>query len=202
MNHNKQDGQATGAKDTVRVRARASIGGEKKRRGAVLLIDALLLIGVVATIFLLILAFTPLDLFGGDTEPRQIYYTLEFVGVEQSAESAFRVGDTVANAETGAEMGVITEVSSRIYEAYTDIPTDQIVPEFDKYVVQKERNEDWRIITVTVRATAEYQSDVGYTIRSQRIAVGREYQLRFPSYTDSGVCVSLTSADKEGEVTN
>ena len=71
---------------------------------------------------------------------------------------------------------------------------------FDKYVVQKQRNEEWRVITVSILATAEYQPDVGYSVQAQRIAVGREYQLRFPAYTYSGACVSLVQATEEGTV--
>lgn len=203
MNNNKLDGQNKSATDNLRMRGmEAARNSDKKRRFPFLMVDLFLLIGVIAVLFALVLAFTPLQLFGDDSVPQQIVYTVEFYGVDKDMEHAFREGDTVVNAQTGTVMGVVTQVSSRIHETYTDIPTDEIVPEFDKYVVQKERNEEWRVVTVSIQATAEYQSGVGYTVQSDRIAVGREYQLRFPSYVDGGTCVSLTQASAKGEVSD
>ncbi len=200
MNNNKPDVQNTSGADGLRARgAKSARSTEKKHRASFLVMDLLLLLGVIAVIFLLVLAFTPLDLFGDDAEPRQIVYTVEFYGIDKDLEYAFREGDTVTDMQTGAVMGVVTQVSSRVYETYTDTPTDEIVPEFDKYVVQKERNEAWRVITVSIQVTAEYERGVGYTVDTHRIAVGRDYQLRFPAYTSSGACVSLTAVE-EGTV--
>ena len=196
MNNNKMDGQGKIIAEGLRVRSlESSRNADKKHRAPYLLMDLLLLLVVVSAIFLLVLAFTPLDLFGGDTESREIVYTVEFYGVDKDMEYAFREGDTVTDAHSGAVLGVITQVNSRVHEAYTDIPTDEIVPEFDKYVVQKQRNDEWRVITVSIRVTADYRAGTGYTVQSERIAVGREYQLNFPSYTDSGACVSLVRVD-------
>lgn len=198
--NNKTDTQNTSGAEGLRARSATSARtAEKKHRASFLLVDFFLLIGVVAVIFLLVLAFTPLELWGKDTEARQIVYTVEFYGVDKEMEYAFREGDTVTDMQSGAVMGVITEVRSRVHEVYTDIPTDEIVPEFDKYVVQKEKNENWRVITVSIQVTAEYQEGVGYAVDGSRIAVGREYQLRFPAYTRSGACVSLVTIE-EGTV--
>ena len=200
--NNKPELQSTAGAEGKRSRALTNTrSGEKKHRASFLVVDIFLLIGVIGVIFLLLLAFTPLDLNGKDTEPRQIVYTIEFFGVEKDMEHAFREGDPVIDMQTGATLGVITQVSSRVYETYTDIPSDDLDPEFDKYVVQTQRNEEWRVITLTVQATAEYESGVGYTVEAQRIAVGREYQLRFPSYTHRGVCISLRTTE-EGTVGN
>jgi hypothetical protein len=136
MNNKSDISNANGA-EGLRTRGAVSTrSAEKKHRASFLLVDLFLLLGVIAVIFLLVLAFTPLDLFGNDTEPREILYTVEFYGVDKDMESAFHEGDAVTDMETGAEMGVVTQVSSRVYEAYTDTPTDEIVPEFDKHVVQ------------------------------------------------------------------
>ena len=192
MNNNKMDGQGKIIAEGARVRGLdPSRNAEKKHRAPYLLMDLLLLVVVVSAIFLLVLAFTPLDLFGKDAEPCEILYTIEIYGVDKDMEYAFREGDTVTDAKSGAVLGVITQVNSRVHEEYIDIPTDEIVPEFDKYVVQKQRNEEWRVITVSIQVTADYLEGVGYTVQSERVAVGREYHLNFPSYTDSGTCVSL-----------
>ena len=199
MNNNKTELSNAGSVDSLRARNAANVRNtEKKHSASFLVVDLFLLLGVVAVIFLLVLAFTPLDIFGDDAEPRQILYTVEFYGVDKDMESALHEGDIVTDMKTGATMGVVTQVNSRVYETYTDTPTDDIVPEFDKYVVQKERNEAWRVITVTIQVTADYQADVGYAVEANRIAVGREYELRFPSYTNTGACVSLSVAEQEG----
>ena len=92
---------------------------EKKRRGLFLIMDIFLLIGIVGIIFLLILAFTPLSLFGNNAESRQIVYTVEFAGVDQGFVSSFREGDAVVDDATGSKMGEIVQVKIREYEAYT-----------------------------------------------------------------------------------
>jgi len=200
MNNNKADGQNTSGTENLRTRASAR-STEKKHRASFLVVDLFLLIGVIAVIFLLVLAFTPLDLFVDDAEPKQIVYTVEISGVDKDLENAFREGDAVVDAQTGTQMGVITQVTSRVYEAYIDKPTQEIDPTFEKHVVQKERNEEWRVITINVSVTAEYRSGIGYTVDTNRIAVGREYSLRFPSYVSNGECVALHE-DSAGEVAN
>ncbi len=202
MNSNKQDRQRSGA-ETTRTRARgAAQTAEKKRRGRFLMMDVFLLIGIVGVIFLLVLAFTPLSLFGDEAEPRLILYTVEMAGVDQSFVSTFREGDAVVDAATGSAMGEIVQIKIRDYEAYTNVPTPEIDPEFGKHVVRKQTNETLKTVSVVIRVSAEYTQGVGYSAEKCRIAVGKEYQLRFPSYTDRGVCVALEQMAKEGEVSD
>ena len=202
MNQNKTDRPKVTAENSL-TRTRA-VGQtvEKKRRGLFLVMDIFLLIGIVGLIFLLVLAFTPLTLFGNNAEPRQIFYTVEFAGVDQGFVSSFREGDGVVDVATGSSMGEITQIKIREYEAYTNVPTPEIDPEFGKHVVRKETNEKLNTVTVVICVTAEYTPDVGYMAEECRIAVGKEYQLRFPSYTDNGVCIALEHMAKEGEVAN
>lgn len=202
MNQNKPE-RAKQPADTALSRARATAPtAEKKRRGLFLMMDVFLLIGIVGIIFLLLLAFTPLSLFGDNAEPRQIFYTVEFKGVDQSFVSLFHEGDAVSDAVTGSNMGEITQIKIREYEAYTNIPTPEIDPTFGKHVVRKETNENLKTVTVVIRVTAEYTKDVGYMAQKCRIAVGKEYELRLPSYTDSGVCIAMEYMAKEGKVAN
>ncbi len=199
MNQNKMDRP----KVTQDPRARSRSAGqtvEKKRRGLFFVMDVFLLLAIVGVIFLLVLAFTPLSLFGDNAEPRQIFYTVELAGVDQSFVSSFHEGDAVTDADTGSQMGEIMQIKIREYEAYTNVPTPEIDPEFGKHVVRKETNENLKTVTVVIRVTAEYTEEVGYTAEECRIAVGREYQLRFPSYTDNGVCIALEHMAKDGEV--
>lgn len=200
MNPNKSDRSRTGT-DIARTRVRSAVAtAEKKRRGLFLLMDVLLLIGILGVIFLLLLAFTPFSLFRDDAEPRQILYTIEFPGVDQRFVSTFREGDAVVDVDTGSEMGEIVQIKIRDYEAYTNVPTPEIDPEFGKHVVRKQTNENLKTVSVVIRVTADYTEGVGYNAEECRIAVGKEYQLRFPSYTDRGSCVALERMAKVGEV--
>ena len=140
---------------------------------------------------MLVLAFTPLSLFGSGSQSREILYTVELAGVDQNFLSAFREGDVVVDVASGEEMGVVAQIKVREYEAYTNVPTPEIDPEIGKHTVRKQTNENLKTVTVVLRVTAEYAENVGYTVRDTRIAVGREYQFRFPSYTDSAVCIAL-----------
>lgn len=202
MNQNKPD-RPRGASEITRTRSRAAGQPvEKKRRGLFLVMDVFLLIGIVGIIFLLVLAFTPLSLFGNNGEQRLIVYTVEFAGVDQSFLSSFREGDAVTDAATGSQMGEITQIKIREYEAYTNVPTPEKDPAFGMHVVRKETNEKLKTVTVVIRVSADYEEGVGYSAEECRIAVGKEYQLRFPSYTDNGVCLALEQMAKEGEVAN
>ena len=201
MNQNKTDHPKTA--DLARARTRnAGQAPERKRRGLFLMMDVLLLIGIVGIIFLMVLAFTPLSLFGEEAEQRQIVYTVELAGVDKNFVSSFREGDTVTDAVTGAYMGEIAQIKIREYEAYTNVPTPDIDPEFGKHVVRKQTNETLKTVTVVIRVNAAYTRGVGYSTEDRRIAVGGEYELRFPSYTDQGVCIALESVSKEGKVAN
>lgn len=199
MNANKNDHVKLVANEALRARARtASQTGTRKRRGLILLADILLLVGILATVFLLVLAFTPLSLFGDGSQPREILYTVEFSGVDQSFLAAFREGDTVVDAATGDVMGKVEQIKIREYEAYTNIPTPEIDPEFGKHTVRKETNENLKTVTVVLRVTAKYTEGEGYAAQNTRIAVGREYALRFPSFTGRGACIALEYEEVAG----
>ena len=196
MNQNKTDKPQAAATENLRAQSRsAGRTAKKKRRGLFLLIDVLLLCGVIAAALFLVLALTPLSLFGGDTEPREILYSVEFSAVDKDLVSSFRVGDSVTDANTGSSLGVIAEVQTRDYETYVNAPTPEVVPEIGKHLVQKADNEEWKTVTLVIRVTADYEQGVGYKAQECRIAVGRTYQLLFPNYTDEGVCLSVTDGE-------
>lgn len=163
---------------------------EKKRgrRWLFLLVDILLLAAILTAVFFLVVLLTPLDPFGGaDVEQRDVLYTLELVGVDRVSLEALHVGDSVTDAQTGSVIGEITAVDSRPYAFYTDVPNEY----GGKYVVNKETSADKYTVTVTVRASADYEQGVGYTVEDCRIAVGRAYELHFPHYAGEGSCISL-----------
>lgn len=207
MNHEKFDASRTGEQATPMRRARNSRyrkegDSAKKRRWLFLLADVFLLIAVVAAVFFLVVLLTPLDLFAGEgTEERAVVYTVEFAGVDSTLLGTLQVGDEVTDAETGSVIGVVTEISNRRYEVFTDIPSAEMDEALNSYVVTKNTYPDsYTTLSVTIRATAEYTPGVGYVAEDCRIAVGRAYDLRFPAYTGEGVCVSFSAVSRGEEV--
>ncbi|MBE6629846.1 MAG: DUF4330 family protein [Ruminococcaceae bacterium] len=194
--NNKTDRVKSGGQDGLYLRTRGVHSMEKKRRGLFLMMDLLLLICIVAAIFFLILAFTPLQL-GDRAEEREIVYTLELSGVDKSFVSLLKEGDTVKDAATGSVIGTVTEVRIRPYEAYISLPTPEIDAELGKHVVRKETNEEWNTVTLTVRVNADYEEGVGYEAEECRIAVGARYELLFPSFAGDGVCLSLVQIARQ-----
>lgn len=195
MNYNKPDQNLQGdVLQTPKRAARAEKSG-RHRRWLFLLLDVLLLIAVVAAIFFLVLLLTPLDLFGGAGEDqRTVTYTVEFAGVDRDSVEALRVGDSVTDATTGSVIGVVVAVNSRPYEVYTDIPTDEADESLQSHVVTKNTYPDtFNTVTVTIEVLADYKAGEGYLAEDCRIAVGREYDLRFPAYAGNGVCVTFES---------
>ena len=166
---------------------------EHNRRWLFLLVDVLLLAAIVAAVIFLVSLLTPFSLFDRDAdETRAITYTVELVGVRRDAVSALRVGDVVTDKETGAVIGTVTAINARAYSVYTDVPSEQKDPVLDSYVVTKtEYPEDFNTVEITIAVEAAYISGVGYSVEDCRIAVGRSYELYFPSYTGQATCVEM-----------
>lgn len=197
MNYNKPEPSFHDGNDALRRSRHRKTGENGSRRWLFLAADVLLLIAIVAAIFFLVVLLTPLDLFGGeDTEQRRVVYTVEFAGVDSALVESLQVGDTVTDAATGSAVGVVTDVLPRSYEVYTDIPTSEPDDELNSYVVTKNTYPDtFSTVTVTIRVLADYVPEVGYTAENCRIAVGRQYELHFPGYAGSGVCVTFAEEE-------
>ncbi|MBQ8716944.1 MAG: DUF4330 family protein [Clostridia bacterium] len=166
-------------------------GKDSSRRWLFLVVDVLLLAAIVAAIVFMVSLLTPFSLFDSEgTEVRNVTYTVELSGVDRDSLSALKVGDAVTDKDTGAVIGVVTAVSSRAYEAYTDVPVKDEA--LNSYVVTKVTYpEQFNTVTVTIAVTADYRSGVGYSVEDCRIAVGRTYDLHFPAYAASAVCVEF-----------
>ena len=194
MNYNRPEQIYREATENSATAGKARGAASKRHRWIFLAADVLLLVGIVAAIFFLVLLLTPLDLFAGrGVEPRQVIYAVELAGVDRETSEALHVGDVVTDAETGSVIGVIAAVDSRPYEVYTDIPTKEIDEELQSHVVTKNTYPDqFNTLTVSIRVTADYRAGEGYMAEECRIAVGRSYELRFPGYAANGVCVTFT----------
>ena len=168
----------------------------KGRRWLVLLVDILLLAAIVAAVIFIVSLLTPFSVFDTEkNEERDITYRIEMAGVEIEYFN-LKIGDAVIDSVTGAEIGKVVAFEGRDYEAYTDTAGDKN-EEYGSHMVDKilYPGDEYQTITVTVAVTADYQSGVGYSAGDCRIAVGRNYQVRFPNYEDNAVCVSIYSSN-------
>lgn len=165
---------------------------ERGRRWLFLVVDLLLLAVIVGAAIFIVSVLTPDSEDSEETEMRQIVYQIEIAGVESDL---FTVtgGETVVDAVSGAVIGVVEyHDGGRPYTAYIDSATER---DGKYFATEVEYPEDIKTYLVTVRVTADFEAGVGYSADGCRIAVGREYQLRFANYTGSGVCVSLQYND-------
>ncbi len=161
----------------------------KTRKGVFLAVDILLLVAIIAAIFFLVVLLTPLNPFKREAKTEcTLLYALELANVESDVIDLLHEGDAVIDAETGREIGEIQLKDKRDYTYYSDVA----VPNGDTYVVEKEHVKDRYTVTLIIRADAIYEEGVGYTVDNCRVAVGREYELHFPSYAGRGVCVTLS----------
>ncbi|MBQ8356371.1 MAG: DUF4330 family protein [Clostridia bacterium] len=196
MNREKSDAPKPEKEERRRSSAPSGDKGPKKesnRRWLFLVVDILLLAAIVAAVLFLVSLLTPFSLFDSDREEvRRVTYTVELAGVERDSLGALKVGDAVVDSETGATIGVVTAVNSRAYEVYTDVPVED--EDLNSYVVTKATYpEEFNTVTVTLSVDADYEAGVGYTVDDCRIAVGRTYELNFPGYAGSGVCVAFNA---------
>ena len=197
MNRERSDAPKLEKEERTRRFETTSPGKDPKkdsnRRWLFLVVDVVLLAAIVAAIVFLVSLLTPFSIFDTDSAvERSITYTVEIAGVDRDSLAALKVGDTVTDQQTGAVIGVVTAVSSRPYEVYTDIPTDEKDDVLNSYVVTKTTYpEEFNAVTVTLSVAADYQSGIGYSVEDCRIAVGRTYDLRFAGYAGNGVCVEL-----------
>ncbi|MBQ3483602.1 MAG: DUF4330 family protein [Clostridia bacterium] len=199
MNHEKNDSALQGEQTPRRKRGfgkQPSSDHEKKdqsRRWLFWTVDILLVVAIVAAVLVAVSLLTPFSLFGsGEDELRSITYTVEFVGVDSEQVSQLKVGDTVTDVKTGSVIGTVSAINNRPYEVYTDTPIPDKELGEDVYVVGTYTYPDSYVtLTVTISVTAEYRAGLGYSAEDCRIAVGSEYELRFPSYTASGSCIGM-----------
>lgn len=170
---------------------------EHNRRWLFLLVDVLLLAAIVAAVIFVVSLLTPASVFDEtEVEERSITYQIELEGVEIQHFNV-QQGDAVIDSATGNVIGHVMNFEGRDYEVYTDRVTEVVTSAADgekiTYMVDKITypTDKYKTYTVTVAVDADYIAGIGYSVGDCRIAVGRAYQVRFPGYTDSAVCVAI-----------
>lgn len=180
---------------------RAPRSVRKDRRLVFHLVDAVILLLIVAAVITLTVGYDSLrGLFTSETSPRDanMVYTVVFSHVDAAFADAVKAGDSVT-------LGGEDSVAFGTVSAVTKAPTKTLLPnpdatEGETAVGTLTDAEDGTYeVTVTVRTAATYRVGKGYTVQGVRLAIGGIYNLRFPGWTASGLCVGLTALTEGGE---
>ncbi len=158
----------------------------KKKRVGFNFIDVLLIAFLLAAILIVINIISPVSLIKGmfKEEVETIYYTVEFVGVDEEYIEKILEDDTVVDSVSKSTLGKVTALESTQYTSleYNEAEGNSILATYEgKYN-----------LLVTVSASGKYVEDKGYTVNNCRIAVGEKMSLRFPGYAGEGYCIALS----------
>ncbi len=157
-----------------------------KKLGGFNVLDAIIIICVVAVVALLLIVYSPAKLFGFGVEEVQIIYTVRISGVPASYASAISVGDEITD-PNGYDLGTVaSDVEVRehfVYEYRED--------EYGDGGVLQIQHPELVDLVITVSAKAERSAD-GYYVDGKRIAVESAYKIVLPGFESDGICLSLS----------
>ena len=97
------------------------------------------------------------------------------------------VGQTVTDVLTGAKLGSVEKLPESVPYYDFVLGTD----ESGAYTAVKHQYTDRHNVIITITAEANYTEGKGYTVDGQRIAVGRELNLRISGFSEVGVCDTI-----------
>ena len=153
-------------------------------------IDLLIILAVILLAAIIVNIFMPMSIFRGfmSSDERDIQYTVEFIGVDESFVEKIKENDSVIDSVSKYGLGnVMTVDYNTQYSVLEYNEAEQsgwLSPYPDKYNV-----------LVTVSVSAEYHEGEGYSIGDRRIAVGELLYLRFPDFTGEGYCIGISEAE-------
>ena len=171
------------------INGNASFGKVKKKRaGRFNFIDLIFVVLILLVIGILVQIFSPISLIKNLTsnQTKEIQYTVEFLGVDQEFIDRIQEDDVVIDSVSKNTMGAVVAVDyntkySELQYVENGAEGEGVLSEYpNKYN-----------LLVTISATADYQSEIGYSVHATRIAVGEKLSLRFPDYAAEGYCIGL-----------
>lgn len=147
-------------------------------------IDAILILIVLAIIIAAISYFLPgiTNRLAG-AEEVSIEYTIEFPCVNDAFVTKIKVNDVVYDSSQNYKIGIVRTVENDNYST--------LIYNENTGMAEFKQHPDMKNITVTITATATYKENEGYIINGQRIAVGKQFNVRFPNFSGTGNCVDM-----------
>ncbi len=165
----------------------------KKKRGKFNFVDATLILILLLVIAALIYVFSPISLIKNMmlSQEKTIEYTILVTDVEIDSLEKFEEQVSLIDSVNKGTLGTVTTIKADTHTEYTPVKDTNKDGE-EVYVMKKIEYPDKYDVLITVRTTADYIKDQGYTVGSTRIAVGEKMNLKFPNYVCSGYCESIS----------
>ena len=158
-------------------------GKERDRHGSFNILDALIILCVIAIVALLFLVYSPFDLIDTSKEETTLIYAVRICGVPSEYAGVINIGDAVSDSN-GYELGKVA--SAVEVEAHTLYVFDNVSGGVKSII-----HPDLVDLIITVSAQADVYED-GFRVNGCRIAVESDYDLLLPNFEGSGMCVSLS----------
>ena len=169
---------------------------QKKNKRKFNIIDFLVLVIILAVIGISVYAVVSWSNIKSlwSTSTVELQYTVELRGVDEEFVNNIKAGDTVTDAVSKNQLGIVDRVDSIEKATVLDYVKNEIPNEDGKTTVTYNgvlsEYPDKYNITVYISSSAEYEKGVGYTVNGRRIAVGEIIEMRFPEFSSVGYCVA------------
>ena len=150
------------------------------------ILDVLIAAGLLIFVAVIVLVYSPVNLFNINSEDCTIIYSVCISGVTADYAGTVKVGDVVTDAD-GYRLGtVVSDVEIEAHVVYEYREGDD-----GNGSIAKITHPELVDLTITISADAKINGD-GFTVDGKRIALEAEYDLVFPGLESKGVCVSLS----------
>ena len=192
----------TGVRGSVEYRRASDLYVKNKSCPKALLVAVNVLAVLLSLLLFLGVAyvFTPLgDLLAFGREKQEITLQFEFIDTDGSLALQSAVGTALFDATRGTVIGEIVAIDTAplkkeayVTEGGATLLPDTAATETVVYSVQ--------VVTVTVRATAEYRRAEGYfTAWGEKLYVGGRYAVSFGSSIVAGDCITIVPTQEVSE---
>lgn len=189
MSMNNEKEKAFQAADSSKYVKTTKAQGARKY-GKFNFIDALLILIVIAAIIIVASYFLP-EITSGFTrnDDVKITYVVEFKGVDNDFVTKIKTENKVFEASKNYGFGTVKAVENDNYNILVYNETSG--------VAELKPHPEFKNIIVTVECIATYVDGEGYSVSGERIAVGKQLNLRFPEFSGSGYCIDIKISDAQ-----
>ena len=150
-------------------------------------IDVLIILAIVLLGAIVVNLFFPQSVFKTNNAKREIQYTVEFLGVDESLIDKIKENDIAIDSVSKSSVGSVILVDRNTL--YSELKYDENNKK-GKFAVY----EDKYNVLVTISVMADYSEGEGYSVGGRRIAVGEKLSLRLSDYAGEGYCINLSTA--------
>jgi len=161
----------------------------RRKNGRFNFVDAIIILMILVTVAAVVAYFLPgLTSFFSHRKEISIEYVIEITGVEGDFAANIKENDPVYDTSRNYEIGRVSSVETVSHKVLSYNEETGVAEYKDHPQLKK--------ILVTVKGDAIYTAGEGYSINGQRIAVGKQFNVRFPKFKGSGYCIGIVDSSK------